>query len=174
MLISTSLSQRSFSANTPRGGRSTARMILQISPTVTAIMYFDTPGSRLRRPVQRGSPGCTIRNQFLCCGCRLETERTSAMVVHALHAQYTGNRRREKDQKTAISFLNPSQAFAGRVGPFASILVALDFEDLEHCSCCACLFTWLNYLYNLTDASAEWGECAALASQQQCSMSRRM
>lgn len=38
MLISTSLSHRSFSAKTPSGGKITARMILQMSPTVMAIL----------------------------------------------------------------------------------------------------------------------------------------
>ena len=50
MLISTSLSQRSFSAKTPKGGSRTARMILQMSPTVNAIMlgWLGDVGSRQR------------------------------------------------------------------------------------------------------------------------------
>ena len=52
MLIRTSLSQRSFSAKTPRGGRITARMILQISPIVTAMMLCLTEKvSRQRQPL---------------------------------------------------------------------------------------------------------------------------
>ena len=39
MLISRSLSHFSFSANTPSGGSSTARMILQISPAARALRF---------------------------------------------------------------------------------------------------------------------------------------
>lgn len=68
MLIRTSLSQRSFSAKTPSGGRSTARMILQISPTVTAMTPFKSPQQKAGNDT-RFSRGC-YHSICVCAGLR--------------------------------------------------------------------------------------------------------